>query len=215
MPPGTDLGENATPLLLDITDAAAVALAVQTVRARLGTDRSLAGAPGKIVNIGSIGGKIAPPFLGPYAASKFALEGLSESLRRELMLYGINVIVIRPRAVATPTWGKAKQADTAAYQETDYAEPLRKYGQFMLRRQGVTTIAPVMRLPVGAERKCIPPVHRRDARTGTRPGPYDFLFTKSSIFSSSSPAFLLPAFWRMMYCWTAFARSPCCRYASP
>ena len=69
MPPGTDLGENATPLLFDITDAAAVALSVQTVRARLGTDRSLAGAPGKIVNTGSIGGKIAPPFLGPYAAS--------------------------------------------------------------------------------------------------------------------------------------------------
>ena len=63
------------------------------------------------------------------------------------------MIVIGPGAVATPTWGKAKQADTAAYQKTDYAEPLRKYGQFMLRRQGVTTIAPVMLLPVGAERK--------------------------------------------------------------
>jgi NAD(P)-dependent dehydrogenase (short-subunit alcohol dehydrogenase family) len=178
-----DLGENATPLLFDITDAAAVAAAVRQVRARLqgrtlrglvnnagvavfgplmhvplgevrrqlevnllgpllvtqsflpllGTDRSLAGAPGRIVNIGSIGGKIAPPFLGPYAASKFALEGLSESLRRELMLYGIDVIVIGPGAVATPIWGKAEHADTAAYQGTDYAEALRRYGQFMLK----------------------------------------------------------------------------------
>src|ERR671922_263694 len=55
----------------------------------LGADRSLQGKSGRIVNISSVGGKNGGPFLGPYAASKHGLEGFSESLRRELMLYGI------------------------------------------------------------------------------------------------------------------------------
>ena len=82
-------------------------------RRSLGTDRALKGAPGRIVNIGSVGGKIAMPFLAPYAASKFALEGLSESLRRELLPFGIDVIVIAPGAVATPIWeqGRAGRHD--------------------------------------------------------------------------------------------------------
>src|ERR1700710_2550746 len=51
----------------------------------LGVDRSRKGAPGRIVMISSVGGKNANPFLGPYNASKFGLEGMSEALRRELM----------------------------------------------------------------------------------------------------------------------------------
>lgn len=99
----------------------------------LGADRSLKGAPGRIVNIGSAGGKIAAPFLGPYAASKFALEGLSESLRRELMLFGIDVIVIGPGAVATPIWDKGEREDTSRYAVTEYAVPLRKFGDYFLK----------------------------------------------------------------------------------
>ena len=52
----------------------------------LGTDRSLRGKPGRIINISSVGGKFGGPFLGAYASSKHGLEGFSESLRRELML---------------------------------------------------------------------------------------------------------------------------------
>ncbi len=99
----------------------------------LGADRSLKGAPGRIVNMGSVGGKIAAPFLGPYSASKFALEGLSESLRRELMLFGIDVIVIGPGAVATPIWDKAEQAGTSQFDGTEYAAPLRKFGDYFLK----------------------------------------------------------------------------------
>lgn len=98
----------------------------------LGADKTLQGEPGRIVNISSVGGKIAAPFLGPYTASKFGLEGLSESLRRELMLYGIDVILIGPGAVVTPIWEKAEHADTSLYDHTDYAGPLRRYGDYML-----------------------------------------------------------------------------------
>jgi NAD(P)-dependent dehydrogenase (short-subunit alcohol dehydrogenase family) len=96
----------------------------------LGTDRSLKGKPGRIVNMSSISGRSGYPFTGAYAASKHALEGFSESLRRELMLYGIDVIIIGPGAVATPIWDKAEQVDLSPYQHTDYIESatgFRKY----------------------------------------------------------------------------------------
>lgn len=63
-------------------------------------------ARGRIVNMSSIGGKVAVPLLGAYAASKFALEGLSDSLRRELRPWGIRVSVIEPGTIATPIWEK-------------------------------------------------------------------------------------------------------------
>lgn len=80
--------------------------------------------PGRIVMMSSVGGRNASPFLGPYNASKFALEGLSESLRRELMLLGIDVIIIAPGAVATPIWDKTDQIDTSRFANTPYAAPL-------------------------------------------------------------------------------------------
>lgn len=64
-------------------------------------------ARGRIVNMGSISGLVALPFLGPYAASKFALEGLTDSLRVELRPWGIHVAIIEPGAVATPIWRKS------------------------------------------------------------------------------------------------------------
>lgn len=99
----------------------------------LGTDRGLRGQPGRIVNISSVGGKVGAPFVGAYAASKHALEGMSESLRRELMLYGIDVIIVGPGAVATPIWDKAEQIDPAAYQQSDYAQILRRFGEYFVR----------------------------------------------------------------------------------
>jgi NAD(P)-dependent dehydrogenase (short-subunit alcohol dehydrogenase family) len=61
---------------------------------------------GRIVNISSIGGKLALPLAGPYAASKFAIEGMSDSLRREVAQHGVDVIVIEPGGVKTPIWDK-------------------------------------------------------------------------------------------------------------
>ena len=86
----------------------------------VGADRSLKGSPGRIVNIGSISGRNGSPFLGAYAASKHAMEGMSESLRREMMLYGIDVIIVAPGPVVTPIWDKAEQMDTDLYRQTEY-----------------------------------------------------------------------------------------------
>ncbi len=67
----------------------------------------------KIVMIGSLAGKIATPFLSPYASSKFALAGFCDSLRRELKPLGVEVILIAPAGIATPIWQKAEQQDTS------------------------------------------------------------------------------------------------------
>lgn len=61
-------------------------------------------AKGRIVNVTSIGGRIAGAMIGPYHASKFGLEALTDSLRLELKPWGIEVIAIEPGAVATPIW---------------------------------------------------------------------------------------------------------------
>ena len=98
----------------------------------LGTDRQLHGRPGRIVNISSVGGLTATPFLAPYNASKFALEGLSESLRRELLIFGIDVIVIGPGAVVTAIWDKAEEVDLTPYRDTPYGPPLQRLRDYML-----------------------------------------------------------------------------------
>jgi NAD(P)-dependent dehydrogenase (short-subunit alcohol dehydrogenase family) len=69
---------------------------------------------GRIVNISSVGGKVATPFVGPYCASKFALEALSDSLRAELKPWGIHVAIVEPGAVRTAMFEKARnQVDEA------------------------------------------------------------------------------------------------------
>jgi len=178
-----EFGSAFTPLIFDITDAAAVRAAAEQVREQLGgetlfglvnnagiglagplmyqpidefrhqievnligplivtqaflpllgADRSLRGTPGRIVNVSSVGGQNGGPFLGAYAASKHGLEGMSESLRRELMLYGIDVIIIGPGAVATPIWDKAEQIDTSIYAGTNYGEVFRRFGEYFVR----------------------------------------------------------------------------------
>jgi len=97
----------------------------------LGADRSRSGPPGRIVMMSSVGGLSAPPFVGAYSASKFGLEGLSESLRRELMLYGIDVVIINPGVVATPIWSKSGRVN-ADFAGTPYAAAVAKVKATML-----------------------------------------------------------------------------------
>ena len=80
-----------------------------------------AGGRGRIVNISSVSGRIAMPFAGPYSASKFALEALSDSLRRELAPSGVRVSVIEPGSVRTPIWDKIGESELSRYRDTPYA----------------------------------------------------------------------------------------------
>jgi len=162
------LGSRFTPLLFDVTDADALAAAVDKVSAAIGSanlaalvnnagftvtgplahmpigeleqqfavnvfgvvrvtqaflpllgmDRRGEKKAGRIINISSTTGRITPPFLGAYAASKHALESLSDAFRRELFIYGIKVIVIEPGVINTPIWDKKE--DVSAYADTDY-----------------------------------------------------------------------------------------------
>ena len=79
----------------------------------LGARKNHASEPGRILQISSIAGKFALPFLSPYAGSKHAVEGISHSLRRELQLYDIDVIVIGPGAIKTPIWNKGANEEQA------------------------------------------------------------------------------------------------------
>jgi NAD(P)-dependent dehydrogenase (short-subunit alcohol dehydrogenase family) len=107
-------------------------IVTQAFAALLGADRARKGAPGRIVMISSAGGKNASPFLGAYNASKFALEGMSESLRRELILFGIDVIVVAPGTVATSMWDRPDAINVAAFADTPYAQAFARLKVHMI-----------------------------------------------------------------------------------
>lgn len=87
---------------------------------------------GRIVNISSVSGRFALPFAGPYAASKFALEALSDSLRRELRPSGVDVIVVQPGSVRTPIWETVAGFDAARLAGTPYAGMVERFQQMAL-----------------------------------------------------------------------------------
>ncbi len=77
---------------------------------------------GTIVNLSSINGRIATPGLGPYNASKFALEALSETLRVELRPFGVHVVIVEPGQYATDIWGR--DYDIATAPDSPYGDML-------------------------------------------------------------------------------------------
>ena len=99
----------------------------------LGADASLKGPRGRIVMIGSVAGKAGNPLVSAYSTSKHAIEGLSESLRRELMLFGIDVIVIAPGPVKTPIFDKAEEVDITAYSQSPFFPALQRIRSYMLQ----------------------------------------------------------------------------------
>jgi NAD(P)-dependent dehydrogenase (short-subunit alcohol dehydrogenase family) len=69
---------------------------------------ALLNARGRIVNISSISGRVAWPLIGPYTASKFALEAVTDALRREVGPHGVHVVSVEPGGIATPGWDKSR-----------------------------------------------------------------------------------------------------------
>jgi NAD(P)-dependent dehydrogenase (short-subunit alcohol dehydrogenase family) len=108
-------------------------IATQAFGPLLGADTSLKGPSGRIVMISSVAGQNGNPLTAAYAASKHAIEGLSESLRRELMLFGIDVIIVAPGAVRTPIWSKAEDVDISSYRNSPYFPALERMRAFMLQ----------------------------------------------------------------------------------
>jgi NAD(P)-dependent dehydrogenase (short-subunit alcohol dehydrogenase family) len=173
-----------TPLVLDVTDADALARARTQVEEGLG-DEPLAGvvnnagvgaggpiealdidelrrtlevnaiAPvavtqafiprlrasrGRVVNISSIGGRVSQPFLGPYSASKFALEALSDVMRRELRQWGIHVALIEPGNVKTRIWEKG-QSQVDDLRASAGEEIMERYGASLDRMETFIKLA--------------------------------------------------------------------------
>jgi NAD(P)-dependent dehydrogenase (short-subunit alcohol dehydrogenase family) len=179
-----DASERFTPLLLEVTDADAIARARETVDAALGDDPLAAvvnnagvgsGGPiealdidelrralevntiapvavtqafiprlrasrGRVVNVSSIGGRIAQPFLGPYSASKYALEALSDTMRRELRPWGIHVALIEPGNVKTRIWEKG-QSQVDELRASVGEEVLVRYGRNLERMERFIKLA--------------------------------------------------------------------------
>jgi NAD(P)-dependent dehydrogenase (short-subunit alcohol dehydrogenase family) len=108
-------------------------IATQAFGPLLGADPQLKGPKGRIVMISSVAGKNGNPLMSAYSMSKHAVEGLAESLRREMMLFGIDVIIVAPGAVKTPIWSKADDVDISGYQNSPFFPALVKIRKFMMQ----------------------------------------------------------------------------------
>ena len=96
----------------------------------LGARRDAVGAPGRIVNIGSVSGAISVPFMGAYAASKHAVEALTQCMRRELQIYGIEVAAIEPSFIKSRLFEKsAMHARESLYADSDYAAAWNQFNR--------------------------------------------------------------------------------------
>lgn len=102
---------------------------------------ALRASRGRIIMISSVSGRIPMPFAGPYAASKFALEGMSDSLRRELRPFGVEVVLVQPGAVRTRIWKRVEGIDLQPYRGTPY-EPVMDRVREAALRAGSTGLPP-------------------------------------------------------------------------
>ncbi len=83
-------------------------------------------SPGKIIQISSVSGRMGMPFVSPYVGSKYALEGITESLRKELLLYGIDVVLIEPGPIKTPIWDKSMEPLLDKYKDSAYYRIMKR-----------------------------------------------------------------------------------------
>jgi NAD(P)-dependent dehydrogenase (short-subunit alcohol dehydrogenase family) len=115
---------------------------IQAFASLLGTDKKRQGPAGRIVNISSSGAKVAIPLLGAYSASKFGLEGMSDALRRELMLFGIDVVIIEPGTVNTAMYDKGEKEDLSEFKPTAYWEAVQNFQKWIVNEARTNGLAP-------------------------------------------------------------------------
>ncbi len=97
---------------------------------------------GRIIMISSDSGFFATPFFGPYCSSKFALEGYSDSLRRELLLCNMKVILIQPGRVSTPIWDKGEEL-LKQEEKSIFMKYAKRLGKQAIKKGKTTGIAPI------------------------------------------------------------------------
>ncbi len=109
---------------------------------------------GRIVNMGSIAGRSAMPFMGPYSASKFALEALTDAMRLELQPWGIQVSIVEPGAIESRIWDKARHA-ADQIDATWGAEGKILYRDVLVRVRGAVEQAAQRAIPARAVAKAV------------------------------------------------------------
>jgi len=115
---------------------------IQAFAPLLGTDTKRQGPAGRIVNISSTGAKVSIPLIGAYSASKCGLEGMSDALRIELMLFGIGVVIIEPGTVNTSMYDKGEKEDLSEFKPTEYWEAVQNFQKFIVTEARTNGLPP-------------------------------------------------------------------------
>jgi NAD(P)-dependent dehydrogenase (short-subunit alcohol dehydrogenase family) len=101
-------------------------------------------AKGRIVMMSSVSGFFATPFVGPYCSSKFALEGYSDSLRREIISYGVKVILIEPGRIVTPIWNKGEKfLKNVKYSHSIFWKEAKAMGEYAILKGKTSGLPPI------------------------------------------------------------------------
>jgi NAD(P)-dependent dehydrogenase (short-subunit alcohol dehydrogenase family) len=115
---------------------------IQAFAPLLGTDKKRQGPTGRIVMMTSSTAKVVIPLLGAYSSSKSGLEGMSDALRRELMLFGIDLVIIEPGTVNTEMYDKGEQEDLSEFKQTEYWEAVQKFQKFIVTEARTNGLPP-------------------------------------------------------------------------
>jgi NAD(P)-dependent dehydrogenase (short-subunit alcohol dehydrogenase family) len=115
---------------------------IQAFASLLGTDKKRQGPTGRIVNMSSSTAKVVIPLLGAYSSSKCGLEGMSDALRRELMLFGIDLVIIEPGTVNTEMYDKGEKEDLSEFKQTEYWEAVQKFQKFIVTEARTNGLPP-------------------------------------------------------------------------
>ena len=115
---------------------------IQNFAPLLGTDKKRQGPAGRIVNISSSGAKIPIPLIGAYSSSKCGLEGMSDALRIELKLFGIDVVIIEPGTVNTSMYDKGEKEDLSEFKQTEYWQAVQNFQKWIVNEARTNGLPP-------------------------------------------------------------------------